>query len=146
MLAFVAVLFSVLCVAAAVLAVEAHTGRLVGKTAGRTRARAYVFLAAAVSGGALLFALAASEWVLMLALLPITVLSVARFAMLARGWWAGWRLVVFTAVALTLGILACLPWLPRPLDRRAFIKGMQGVEPTRAPDSISPDAFSPVRV
>lgn len=145
MLVFAAVLFLALCAAAVVLAMEAHSGRLVGRTPDRTRVRAYVFLAAAVAGGALLVTLAASEWLLMLALLPITALSVVRFTMLAQGWWRGWRLVVFTAVALVVGILACLPWLPRPLDRGAIIEGFRTVQPTHAPDTISPDAFSPVR-
>ncbi len=145
MLAFAAVLFVALCASAVVLAMEAQSGRLVGKTPDRTKVRAYVFLAAAVAGGALLVRLSASEWLLMLALLPITTLSLVRFAMLAQGWWTGWRLLVFTAVALVLGILACLPWLPRSLDRGALIEGIREVQPTHAPDSISPDAFSPVR-
>ena len=142
---FVIGLFLVLCAAAAVLALEAQSGRLVGRTPGRTRARAFVFLGASVAGGALLASLAVSEWVLMLALLPITALSVVRFTMLARGWWGGWRLLVFTALALTAGILLCLPLLPRPLDRGALFEGLRGAEPTHAPDSISPDAFTPVR-
>ena len=96
--------------------------------------------------GALLVAVSSREWMLMLALAPITVLSILRFAMLANGWWAGWRLSVYTAVVLAIGITACLPWMPRPLDRAALLETIRGGAPTFAPDTISPDALRPVRV
>jgi hypothetical protein len=146
MFAFVALLLTALCVAAFVLAVEAGTGRLVGRTVLTTRVRAAVFFAAGVAGGSLLVAVSPREWMLMLALAPITVLSILRFAMLANGWWAGWRLSVYTAVLLAIGITACLPWMPRPLDRAALLETIRGGRPTFAPDTISPDALRPVRV
>jgi hypothetical protein len=146
MFAFVALLLAALCAAALVLAAEAGTGRLVGRSVVRTRIRAAIFFVAGVSGGALLVAISAREWMLMLALAPITVLSVLRFAMLANGWWAGWRLPVYTAVLLLVGIAACLPWMPRPLDRSALLESIRGGRPTFVPDTISPDALRPVRV
>jgi hypothetical protein len=145
MLSFVAVLFLALCAAAIVLAGEARTGRLVGRTPGGTRARAVVFLLGSVAGGTLLVALSQREWLFILALAPITALSLIRFGMLAHGWWRGWRLSVYTALLLLAGILACLPWLPRPLDRATLIESFRGGRPTHVPDSISPDAGVPVR-
>jgi hypothetical protein len=146
MFAFVALLLTALCLAALVLSVEAGTGRLVGRSVLTTRLRAGIFFAAGVAGGTLLVAVSPREWMLMLALAPITVLSILRFAMLANGWWAGWRLSVYTAVLLALGVTACLPWMPRPLDRAALLETIRGGRPTFAPDTISPDALRPVRV
>ena len=146
MLAFTALLFLALCASALVLALEAGTGRLVGRTPRSTRVRAGIFFAASVAGGALLVALSAQEWLLILALAPITVLSLIRFGMLAHGWWSGWRLSLYTAALLLLGIAACLPWLPSPLDRAAILQGLRGGRPASVPDTISPDAHTPVRV
>lgn len=146
MIPVVLLLFLGLLAAALVLADEARTGRLVGRTSGRTAARAVVYFLASVSGGALLVALSEREWVFMLALVPITALSLVRFGMLARQWWAGWRLSLYMTVLLLLGILACLPWIPRPLDRGILIESLRGAQPTRGPDSISPGAADPVRV
>jgi hypothetical protein len=146
MFGIVLLLFAALGASAIVLAVEAGTGRLVGRTEASTWARAAVFFAASVAGGALLVAVSSQEWLLMLALAPITVLSLLRFAMLASGWWTGWRLSVYTAVLLLAGVAACLPWMPRPLDRAALLESLLRTSPTFVPDTISPDVTRPVRV
>ncbi len=145
MLGVLLALFLPLVASAAVLADEARTGRLAGRTARATHVRALVFLGATVAGGSLLVALPTTEWVFALALLPITALSGLRFAMLARGWWSGWRLTVFTAVLVGLGIAACLPLLPVPLSRRALIERLAPGRPAGMPDSIAPEPGFPVR-
>ncbi|HLT47797.1 MAG TPA: hypothetical protein VK002_11260 [Rubricoccaceae bacterium] len=145
MFEFVVLQLLVLLVAAAVLAVEARTGRMEGATEGATLARALVFLLAAVAGATLLIALADSEWLFALALAPITMLSLLRFTMLARRWWAGWRLPVLTGALLGLGVLISVPWMPYPLDRAFVIREIHGVEAVPAPDTIDPEALRPVR-
>jgi len=139
------VLFGALCLAALLLALEAGTGRLVGRTLTGTRVRVGVFFAAAAAGSALLVSVSHSEWMLLLALAPITLLSVLRFTMLANGWWTGWRLPMYTVLLLLVAVAACLPFLPRPLDRGALLNGLRGGRPAFVPDSISPDALRPVR-
>jgi hypothetical protein len=145
MFAFLLVLFAALCLSALLLALEAGTGRLVGRSRAGTNARAAIFFAGAVAGSALLVTVSPREWMLLLALGPITLLSVLRFAMLANGWWTGWRLTVYTAALLLAAVALCMPWMPRPLDRGALLEGLRGGRPTFAPDSISPDALRPVR-
>lgn len=146
MLGLALALFLTLVAAAVVLADEARTGRLAGPTPRRTQARALIFLAAAIAGGAFLLVLPASEWVFALALLPITALSLLRFAMLARGWCGGWRLMVFTMALVALGVAACLPFLPAPLNRRVLLEQMAPGRPSGIPDTIAPEAAFPVRV
>ncbi len=146
MFGIVALSFAALGASAIVLAVEAGTGRLVGRTEARTRARAAVFLAGSIAGGALLIAVSSREWLLLLALAPITVLSLLRFAMLASGWWSGWRLSVYTAALLLEGVAASTTFMPRPLDRTALLNSLTRGAPASAPDTISPDVARPVRV
>jgi hypothetical protein len=145
MLSFVALQVLVLLTAAVLLAVEARTGRMEGATEGATLARALVFLLAAIAGGTLLIALADSEWLFALGLVPITMLTLLRFTMLARRWWAGWRLPVLTGALLGLGVLVSMPWVPYPLDRSAVVREIHGVEALPTPDTIDPEALRPVR-
>ena len=146
MFGIVLFLFLALGASALVLAVEAGTGQLVGRSDATTRARAVVFFTASVAGGALLIAISSREWLLLLALAPITVLSLLRFAMLASAWWSGWRLSIYTAVLLLAGVASCLPWMPRPLDRATLLESLMRGSPASIPDSISPDVSRPVRV
>ena len=145
MFAFVALLFATLGVAALLLALEAITGRLVGRTEASTRLRAAIFFAATVAGGTLLVAVSSREWMLLAALAPITILSLLRFTMLANGWWSGWRLSIYTAALLLAFIALCMPMMPRPLDRSALLESLRIGRGGSAPDSISPDALRPVR-
>jgi hypothetical protein len=145
MLSFVALQLLVVLAAAVVLAEEARTGRMEGRTERATLARALVFLLAAIAGATLLIAVADAEWLFALALAPITLLSLARFAMLARRWWRGWQLPVLTGALVGLGVLVSLPWVPYPLDRASVIQKIHGVEMVPAPDTIDPEALRPVR-
>ena len=145
MLSFVALQVLILFVAAVLLAVEARTGRMEGKSEGATLARALVFLLAAVAGGTLLIALADSEWLFALGLVPITMLTLLRFTMLARRWWVGWQLPVLTGVLLAAGVLLSLQWVPYPLDRAAVTREIRGVETLPRPDTIDTEALRPVR-
>jgi hypothetical protein len=145
MLSFVALQLALILLAAAALAEEARTGRMEGRTEGATLARALVFLLAAIAGATLLISVAGAEWLFALALAPLTLLCLLRFTMLARRWWAGWRLPMCTGALVGLGVLASLPWMPYPLDRTFFIEEVHGVDVTPAPDTIDPEALRPVR-
>ena len=146
MLLLVAVQFLTLVVAAVLLAYEARTGRLEGTTEREVRWRAAIFLVATVAGAALLIALADSEWLFALALVPITILCLLRFAMLARRWWTGWRLTAVTCVLVGVGIGLSVPFMPFPLDRTVIVRELQGIDGVSAPpDTIDPEALRPVR-
>ena len=145
-LVVVAALFGVLVLAAAVLAVEARTGRLAGPTRAWTAARASLFAASAVAGLALVVPLSAGAWVLALALLPITALSVLRFSMLLGAWWHGPVRTVVVVTVLAVGVLAVLPSLPRTLERSFVLDELRPGDAVRSPsDSIDPNALRPVR-
>lgn len=145
MLSFVVLQLVVLLAASALLALEAWTGRIEGVSERTTLARALVFLLAAIAGATLLIAVANAEWLFALTLLPITLLCLLRFTMLARRWWPGWRRPVLTGVLLGLGVLVSVPWVPRPLDRSFVIREIHGVEAAPGPDTIDPAALRPVR-
>jgi hypothetical protein len=145
MLSFVALQIALLLVAAGLFAVEARTGRMEGRSEGVTLARALVFLLATIAGTTLVLALADAEWLFALTLAPITLLSLLRFAMLARRWWTGWRLPVLTSLLVGFGVLLSVPWMPYPLDRTFLIREIHGVEAVPTPDTIDPEALRPVR-
>ena len=145
MLSFVVLQIAVLLAAAGVLAFEARTGRMEGATEWAAVARALVFLLATIAGATLLIALAGAEWLFALTLAPITLLSLLRFTMLAKRWWAGWQLPVFTSLLLGFGVLLSVPWVPYPLDRTFVIREIHGIETLPLPDTIDPAALRPVR-
>jgi len=145
MLSFIVLQACVLLLAVALLIYEAWTGRMGEASEGAALARALVFLPAAVAGGTLLIALADSEWLFALGLVPITALALVRFTMLARRWWTGWQLPVLTGALLALGVLLSTPWVPQPLDRTTVIREIHGAEALPAPDTIDPEAQRAVR-
>src|SRR5690606_3340785 len=99
-----------------------------------------------ISGASLLIALGDGEWLSALALAPVTLLSLFRFAMLARRWWPGWRLPVFTCLLIGLGLGLSVPWMPYPLDRGALIEPLRVLDDAATPpDTIDPEALRPVR-
>ena len=143
MVSFVFLQLTVLLMAVVALGVEAHLGT-VGARSGRIdRARGALFLLAAVAGFTLVFALADREWPVVLALVPLTFVCLLRFALLARTWWTGWRLPVYTAVMLGFGIGASLPLTPSPLGRTSVLAHIKGDAST--PDTIDPEARKAVR-
>ena len=145
MLSFVVLQLVFLLVAAGLMGFEARTGRMEARAEVANVLRALVFLLATISGATLLIALADGEWLFALTLAPITLLSLLRFTMLARRWWAGWRLPVLTSLLIGFGVLLSVPWMPYPLDRAFVIREIHGIETTPVPDSIDPEALRPVR-
>ncbi|MDX1420015.1 MAG: hypothetical protein R3181_08620 [Rubricoccaceae bacterium] len=145
MLSFVVLQVVLLFAAAGLLAVEARAGRLDGSEAGGGVVRALVYLLAAIAGGTLLITLADSEWLFALGLVPVTMLALVRFTMMARRWWVGWQLPVYTGVLLAFGVLLSVPWMPTPLDRTTVLREIHGIEAIQGPDTIDPEAHRPVR-
>lgn len=145
MLSFVVLQVLILFSAAVLLAVEARTGRLGDASESGVLARALLYLLAAIAGGTMLITLADSEWLFALGLVPITMLTLIRFTMMARRWWVGWQLPVLTGALLALGVIVSVPWMPYPLDRTTVIREIHGVEALPGPDTIDPEASQPVR-
>ena len=109
--------FVVVLIAAALLASEVWTGPL-------TRARwplrwvaVAVFGVASVAGATLLTALSGREWLLALALVPLTTLSVLRFGGLALPRARPWQRIAVVGVVLAVGVVAALQVVPVPLTR-----------------------------
>lgn len=99
-----------------------------------------VFGGATSAGIALMVALPASEWVVGLALIPLTALSAVYFSRTVLGQLGGWRGWVAVAALLLLGSALLLSRTPQPLTRGVLI----GAEPAPA-RSITPGSSTPVR-
>ena len=141
-LACLAVLFA----AGLVLVGEARLRRLAGPRALR-RSRIALYFAASAAGTALLVAATGREWVLFVALAPLTVLALARMVALLRDTGADARRGLAVAVLLAAAVWGCLQTIPEPLDRRSILEQIRyrdGAPPL--PDSIDPSAFRPVQV
>lgn len=94
----------------------------------------------AASGMTLLAALSPSEWVLGLALIPLTALSMVHFARGVLGRLPGWRGWAAMTALLLLGAALLFSQTPRPLTRGALDL------PAAAPaQTIQPGASRPVR-
>ena len=144
MLILVAIQLAILLAASVLLSLEVRTGRM---DASPQKHSATVYLLAAIAGATLLIALADGEWLFALALVPITFLSLLRFSMIARQWWDGWRLPVFTCTLIAVGIVAMLSMTPYPLNRTFVLEELNLIDSTLGrPDTIDPEAVRPVRV
>jgi len=147
MLILIAIQFAFLLVASVLLLLEVRTGRMDAPSQKHSVARATVYLLAAIAGATLLIALADGEWLFALALVPITFLSLLRFSMIARQWWAGWRLPVYACTLIAVGIGAMLPMMPYPLNRTFVLEELNLIDSELGrPDTIDPEAVRPVRV
>lgn len=147
MLFLVAIQFVLLLAASALLLQEVRTGSMDGAPQKHAATRATIYLLAVIAGAALLIALADGEWILALALVPITFLSLLRFSMIARQWWEGWRLPVYTCTVIAVGIVATLPMMPYPLNRTFVLEELNLINTTVGrPDTIDPEAVRRVRV
>ena len=147
MIFFVVLQFVLLIGASLMLLLEARKGDLERSDDSVPRVRATVYLLATIAGATMLIAIADGEWLFAIALIPITFLSLLRFSMLARRWWEGWRLPLFTCALIGLGIAGSLPLMPYPLDRAYILQKLHLVdEEVSPPDTIDPEAIAPVRV
>ena len=98
-----------------------------------------VYGIATASGVSLMVALPAADWLLGLALIPLTVLSAIHFARVVQRWkrgWVGWAVML---ALLMVGAAALLSQTPVPLTR-AVLTGDE--TPVR---TITPGASRPVR-
>lgn len=96
--------------------------------------------AGSASGIALLAALDPSEWVLGLALVPLTALTCVHFARAVLRRLGGWRGWCATVALLLLGAALLLSQTPRPLAR-----GAVGSPVATPAQTIQPGASRPVR-
>lgn len=103
-------------------------------------ASAVLLGAGAASGIALLAALALSEWVLGLALIPLTALATIHFARAVLHRLPGWRGWAATMLLLFVGAALLLSQTPRPLTR-----GVASGETVAPVQTIQPGASRPVR-
>lgn len=127
------------------LVAEARLRRRAGPRALR-RTRVALFFAASAAGTALLVAVTGREWVLFVALAPLTVLALVRMTALLRDMGADARRGLGVAVLLAAAVWGCLQAIPEPLDRRSILEQIRyrdGAPPL--PDSIDPAAFRPVQ-
>ncbi len=147
MLILVAIQFAFLLAAGVLLLLEVRTGRMEAPLKKHSVIRATVYLLAAIAGATLLIALADGEWLFALALVPITFLSLLRFSMVARQWWEGWRLPVYTCTLIAAGIVTMLPMMPYPLNRTYVFEELNLIDTHLGrPDTIDPEAVRLVRV
>lgn len=147
MLILVAIQFAFLLAAGVLLLLEVRIGRMEAPLQKHSAIRATVYLLAAIAGATLLIALADGEWLFALALVPITFLSLLRFSMVARQWWEGWRLPVYTCTLIAAGIVAMLPMMPYPLNRTYVLEELNLIDTHLGrPDTIDPEAVRLVRV
>lgn len=130
-----------LLAASVLLTVEVVTGRSRPRTRTARWAAAGTFAGAASAGTGLLLALPWSEWVLMVALLPLTTICTVRFVSLARGHAPGWRIAVICGVVLATGTISVVEVLPYPLTRAAI----QATVPGSPHPSVLPEAGRLVR-
>ena len=98
-----------------------------------------VYGVACASGLALLSAIAPSEWVLGLALVPLTALNGVVFGRVVRRRLPGWRGWTATVLLLFVGAALLLSQTPRPLTRAAIVGDDAPVR------TITPGASRPVR-
>jgi len=129
---FLLLAFGLLLLAASVLTVEVARGGRRAEKGAEAIGSMVVFGLAALSGGALLLALPRSEWLLMIALLPLTTISVIRYLSLLRAVSASRAVVALAALALTAGAWAGTRVLPAPLTRAAIQAAMPGPDPGSA--------------
>lgn len=135
--------FLPLVAAAGLLAVEAGTGRTVGKTPWGTAGRTAVFAIASAAGVTLLAALSGEEMVVAAALVPLTALSILRFEMLVRRRTTRLRSALVVMACLAVGLAVGLSTVPVPLTR-AHLHGEDEAAPAN-PVSIRRDAGRIVR-
>ena len=135
------VAFALLLAAAALLAVEVGTGRTKPKTETGAWAATGLFAGAASAGGTLLVALPWEEWVLILALLPLTAICVVRLLALVSERVPGLRGAALAGAILALGVIAGTNVVPIPLTRAAIQSALPGLPPP----SALPDAGRLVR-
>ena len=137
----VAVSFGALALAAVLHTVEVVVGRRQRAPAAEALL-ALVYGAASVAGAALLAALSGAEWVLALALVPLTALSVLRFWTLFAPSASARARTLAVGVVLVLGVLAALQVVPIPLTR----VHLSGADAADAPPTVRPRAGRAVRV
>lgn len=147
MLVLIIIQFLILVTASVVLLLEARTGDLEHVSDSRPVFRAALFMLATIAGATMLISIADGEWLFVLALIPVTFLSLLRFAMIAKRWWTGWKLPVITCTIVGIGIVASLPLMPYPLNRDYLLNKLNLIdEAVSPPDTIDPEAIEPVRV
>ncbi len=113
----VALAFLILVAAALLLAAEVWGGPLVGARRPLRALAAVTFGAASIAGATLLTALAGGEWLLALALIPLTTLSILRMGGLVLPRARPWTRVALVGVVLAVGVAAALQVVPVPLTR-----------------------------
>ena len=120
------VAFALLLAAAVWLGAEVATGRTKPRTRFGAWAGAAVFACAASAGGTLLVALPWAEWVLIVALLPLTFICIVRFVVLLQSRVSGWRSAVLAGVVLAAGVIAGIQTVPIPLTRAEIQSALPG--------------------
>ena len=139
----VVVAFVLLIAAAAMLVSEVWMRRVLGTSPLERAAGRVVYGAAAIAGATLLTALSGREWVLAVALVPLTTLCVLRFGGLVRTEGRLWERVALVGVVLAVGVAAALQLVPVPLTR-AHLSGQPAAHPMERP-SARPFVDAPVR-
>lgn len=146
MLILISIQFAFLLAASILLLLEVRSGGMGEAEQRYLVPRAVIFLLASIGGATLLIAMADGEWLFAFALVPITFLSLLRFSMIARQWWEGWRLPVYTCALIAVGIVGMLPMMPYQLNRTFVLEELRLIESTYGrPDTIDPEAIRPVR-
>lgn len=136
----VLVAFGVLAASAVALGAEQARGLRI-RTGGGATALATLHGTAAVAGATLLVALAGREWLLAAALVPITALSVIRFAGLVAPAPPRARRLAIAGLVLLAGVAATLQAVPVPLTRAH----LTGAAPADAAPSARPHRGRTVR-
>ena len=126
------VLLALLLSSSVLLAAEVATGRTEPTTPAAGWARAGLFALAACAGGTLLVALPSGEWVLLLALLPLTTISLLRFLALLTGRLPGWQGLAVAAVVVVVGVAIGVRTVPVPLTRAHIQAALPGAPPPSA--------------
>ena len=111
------------------------------RSAGGVWIASAVFAGAASAGVALLIALPWSEWLLMMALAPLTSISVLRLFSLLRTRWSQGRSMAAVVAVMALAGLGGAAVLPNPLTRA----DIQAAIPGAPAPSAHPDAGRLVR-
>lgn len=135
--------FVLLIAAAGLLAGEAWFGRSLSARRAARLAAAVTFSGAGIAGATLLTALSGREWMLALALVPLTTLSIVRFGGLVLPEAAAWKRIVLVGVVMTIGVVAALQVVPVPLTR-GHLSGTVEMHPVER-STIRPYAGRPVR-
>lgn len=133
--------FGFLLAAALLLTAEVATGRSRLGGAAIVWGSLGVYAAAASAGGALLVALPWAEWLLMLALVPLTSICLIRFVSLLQERVPGWRGAAMAGAVLAVGLIGGTSALPVPLTRAEIQAALPGTPPL----SAHPDAGRLVR-